>query len=113
MASKGGRLLKRAFWLAVGAAALVFAVEGGEFGTRDLIRNRREMDRIARSIDSLRHVVDSLRRYKDSVERIPAMQERIAREQFGMLRGDKELLYRFTGPSADSARAGGGQRTKR
>ena len=26
----------------------------------------------------------------------PALQERIAREEFGMVRGNKELLYRFT-----------------
>jgi cell division protein FtsB len=33
----------------------------------------------------------------------PAVQERIAREEFGMVRGDKELLYRFT--TADSTRS--------
>ena len=33
----------------------------------------------------------------------PALQERIAREEFGFVRGDKELLYRFAEPS-DSGR---------
>ena len=33
----------------------------------------------------------------------PATQERIAREVFGMVRGDKELLYRFA-TSPDTAR---------
>jgi hypothetical protein len=36
----------------------------------------------------------------------PAVQERIAREQFGMVSGHKERVYRFAAP--DSARGGGG-----
>jgi hypothetical protein len=32
------------------------------------------------------------------------VQERIAREEFGMVRGDKELLYRFATPP-DTTRA--------
>ena len=49
-----------------------------------------------RSIDSLAHIVDSLKRYANLVQHDPATQERIAREVFGMVRGDKEMLYRFT-----------------
>jgi cell division protein FtsB len=75
--------------------ALWFAVQGGEFSTTDLVRQRRQDARISRTIDSLQSVVDSLRRYEASVERDPAVQERIAREVFGMVRGDKEILYRF------------------
>src|SRR5947208_336289 len=95
MASDRRFLAKR---LAVGAfviGALLFAVEGGEFGTLDLIRQRREKTRISRSIDSLQRVVDSLERYRNAVEHDPVTQERIAREVFGMVRGEKELLYRF------------------
>jgi cell division protein FtsB len=55
------------------------------------------------SIDSLQHVVDSLKRYKHRLQTDPALQERIAREEFGMVRGNKELLYRFAEP-ADSTR---------
>jgi cell division protein FtsB len=80
--------------LAVGVGA--FALEGGEFGTLDLYRQRNEKTRVTRSIDSLKRVVDSLRRYRDALEHDPATQERIAREVFGMVRGEKELLYRFT-----------------
>ena len=76
--------------------ALWFAVEGGEFGTMDLLRQRQQEARIIRTVDSLQRIVDSLKRYENAVERDPATQERIAREVFGMVRGDKELLYRFT-----------------
>lgn len=78
------------------AFAVWFAVEGGEFGTMDLLRQRQQEARITRTIDSLQRIVDSLKRYQNAVERDPATQERIAREVFGMVRGDKELLYRFT-----------------
>jgi cell division protein FtsB len=54
------------------------------------------------SIDSLQQVVDSLKRYKVRLQTDPALQERIAREEFGMVRGDKELLYRFAEPADTS-----------
>ncbi|MDQ2667703.1 MAG: septum formation initiator family protein [Gemmatimonadota bacterium] len=79
-------------------AALVFAVQGGEYGTRDLMRQRTRRAGLVASIDSLQHIVDSLKRYKTRVETDPALQERIAREEFGLVRGEKELLYRFADP---------------
>jgi hypothetical protein len=93
----------------LGVAALFivgawFAVEGGEFSTLDLFRQRTERDRITTSIDSLQRVVDSLKRYADKVQHDPATQERIAREVFGMVRGNKELLYRFTTPGDSTNR---------
>ena len=90
-------------WLLGGGAALWFAVQGGEYGTVDLIRQRGQRARLDREIDSLRRAVDSLTRYKQQVLTDPATQERIAREEFGMIRG-KELLYRITDSStpADS-----------
>jgi cell division protein FtsB len=84
-------------------AAVWFAVEGGEFSMLDLFRQRSERAAVTTSIDSLQRVVDSLKKYADQVQRDPATQERIAREVFGMVRGNKELLYRFTTP-ADSSR---------
>jgi cell division protein FtsB len=81
-------------------AALVFAVQGGEYGTRDLMRQRTRKRALSSTIDSLQHVVDSLKRYKRRVETDPALQERIAREEFGMVRGSKELLYRFAEPDS-------------
>ncbi len=92
----------------VGAAAFVvavvaFAVEGGEYGTSDLLRQRARERRLRAEIDSLTRVVDSLARYKRRVETDPKLQERIAREEFGMVRGSKELLYRFAEPETTSA----------
>jgi cell division protein FtsB len=98
MASELPRGVRRIFWAAVAAGGLLFAVQGGEFGTTDLWRQRSERARVTRGIDSLQHVVDSLNTYSRKVQRDPATQERIAREVFGMVRGSKELLYRFTSP---------------
>jgi cell division protein FtsB len=92
----------RIVWWLVIVAAIAFAVQGGEYSTVDLVRQRRQREQLMRGIDSVRWVVDSLRRYRDGVERDPRIQERIAREEFGMVRGDKELLYRFVKPSSDS-----------
>jgi cell division protein FtsB len=103
MASNRPSLVKRAGVAALIAAAVVFAVQGGEFGTLDLVHQRQEKQRVGRTVDSLHHVVDSLKRYANAVEHDPATQERIAREMFGMVRGDREVLYRFT-PRTDSAR---------
>jgi cell division protein FtsB len=96
MASETPRFVKRVLALVVIGAAVVFAVQGGEFGTLDLVRQKQERARVNRSIDSLAHIVDSLKRYANLVQHDPATQERIAREVFGMVRGNKEILYRFT-----------------
>ena len=84
-------------------AALIFAIEGGEYGTRDLMRQKQRKARLQSAIDSAQHVVDSLKRYKKRLETDPALQERIAREEFGLIRGEKELLYRIAEPP-DSAK---------
>jgi cell division protein FtsB len=99
-------VLARLLWWAVIVAALLFAVQGGEYSTLDLVRQRRERQRLATSIDSLAHVVDSLHRYRDQLLHDPKLQERIAREDFGMVRGTKELLYRFAEPRDSSADSG-------
>jgi cell division protein FtsB len=105
MASKRPSIVKRIGVAVVIIAGIAFAVEGGEFGTTDLIRQSREKKRVTRAVDSLQHVVDSLKRYANAVEHDPATQERIAREVFGMVRGDKEILYRFTEkPDSNKAR---------
>ena len=39
---------------------------------------------------------------KRRVETDPKLQERIAREEFGLVRGDKELLYRFAEPDTST-----------
>ena len=86
------------------AGGVLFALQGGEYGTWDLIQQRTRKERLLAQIDTLQHQIDSLERVKKAVETDPATQERIAREQFGMVRGDKEMLYRFAEP-ADSTHA--------
>jgi cell division protein FtsB len=86
--------MKRLIWFAVAAAALYFVVQGGEYGTTDLVRQRLEKRRLTATIDSLAAEVDSLRKFRKAVETDPKTQERIAREQFGMVRGN-EILYLF------------------
>ena len=46
----------------------------------------------------MHHTVDSLTRWKKAIETDPVVQERIARGELGMVRGNKELLYRFIDP---------------
>jgi cell division protein FtsB len=94
--------------LAIVAAAIgivFFAVQGGEWGTFDLMSQKKRMARIEHDVDSLQHVVDSLKRYRKRLDTDPALQERIAREEFGMVRGGKERLYRFTEPARPVAPA--------
>ena len=100
--SGGGRGVTRLLVAAGVLGALWFAIEGGEYGTRDLLAQKRRRARLQSQIDSAQRVVDSLRRYKKRLETDPVLQERIAREEFGMVRGTKEILYRI---AEDSARA--------
>ena len=86
---------------AVVVVAVVWAVQGGEYGTTDLFRQRARRATLEAAVDSLRRQVDSLARYKRAIETDPAVQERIAREEFGMIRPG-ELLYRF---AADTTRS--------
>jgi len=89
-------LLKLVFW----AAAVYFAVEGGEYGTSDLLAVRGRITRTNTAIDSLRDVLDSLSLQKRDVMTNPVVQERIAREEFGMVKGDRELIYRVLRPDS-------------
>ena len=98
--SGGAQRVKQLLIAAGVVAALVFAVQGGEYGTRDLMRQKLRRRALTSAIDSLTRIVDSLKRYKHRVETDPALQERIAREEFGLVRGDKELLYRLAEPDS-------------
>ena len=96
-------MIRRILFWAVVIAAVVFAVQGGEWGTDDLLAQRSRAARLRAEIDTLKRQVDSLSLVKKSILTDPVVQERIAREEFGMVRGDKELLYRFA-TKADTAR---------
>ena len=96
-------MIRRVLFWCIVVAAIVYAVQGGEWGTDDLLAQRTRAARMRAEIDALRHEVDSLGRVKKAILTDSAVQERIAREEFGMVRGDKELLYRFT-TDTDSTR---------
>ena len=95
-----GSLAMRAAFALAGLGVLVFAIQGGEWSTLDLWHQKSRLVRIKHQVDSLNHEVDSLKKYKQLLQTDPIMQEKIAREEFGMVRGNKELLYRFTEPDS-------------
>jgi cell division protein FtsB len=90
-------------WAAIAALAfaLYFGVQGGEYGTTDLLALRRQESSERSQVRRLRQVVDSLERDATAIERDLRVQERVARERFGMIR-QGELLYRLV--PADSTR---------
>ena len=99
--------MKRYVWWALIALAFFFALQGGEYSTRDLFVLHSRTQRLTHDVDSLQRQVDSLGRFLRLVQSDSATQERIAREEFGMVRGDKEILYRFgeaSGASKDKPR---------
>jgi hypothetical protein len=78
------------FAVALGLVLVVyFAVQGGEYSTTDLFRQRSRDAVLRRTIDSLQHDVDSLTRLKRRLATDPVLQERIAREENRMVRSDK------------------------
>jgi cell division protein FtsB len=84
------------------AAALYFALQGGEYGTLDLLQLRRDEAQEQADVLRLQRLVDSLTKAAVALELDPRVQERVARERFGMIKKG-EFLYRLV-PSSDSAR---------
>ena len=84
-------------WLvgAVLTAAVIFALEGGEYTTQGWLKLRREERSEAARVRELQRTVDSLLQVAKLVETDPETQERIAREQHGMLKPG-EHAFRFT-----------------
>jgi cell division protein FtsB len=89
-------------WAAIAGLifALYFALQGGEYGTLDLLQLRREEAEESSNLERLHRMVDSLSRVAWAIEHNPRMQERVAREKFGMLKKG-EFLYRLV-PSEKS-----------
>jgi cell division protein FtsB len=85
--------------LAALAFALYFGVQGGEYGTTDLLALRRQESSERSQVRRLRQVVDSLERDATAIEHDLRVQERVARERFGMIR-QGELLYRLVPPDS-------------
>jgi cell division protein FtsB len=86
--------------LAIGGAALAvaFAVQGGEYGTLDLIKLHRQERAQQAQVAALQRTVDSLTKAAEAIERDPRVQERVARESFGMIRKG-EFLYKLVQPA--------------
>jgi cell division protein FtsB len=80
--------------LAALAFALYFAIQGGEYGTTDLLQLRSEEEQEEAEVARLRQVVDSLERAARAIEHDPRTQERVARESFGMIKKG-EFLFRL------------------
>ena len=87
------------------AFALYFALQGGEYGTLDLLQLRREAAKERENVAQLQRMVDSLTAVAVGIEKDPKVQERVARERFGMLRKG-EFLYRLV-PTEKSAEING------
>ncbi len=87
------RLLRRSAWTVGTLLVLAFAIEGGEYGTRDVLVQRTRKQTLTADVAQLRVDVDSLKVEYTTVTKDTMRLERIAREQYGMVRGDKELLY--------------------
>lgn len=98
-------IASRVVWGALLIGAPYFALQGGEYSTVDIWRQHHQIAELTARADSLTRVVDSLRRQERLVRSDPATQERIAREEFGLVRGPDEILYRFIPDSTrDNAR---------
>ena len=98
----GKRLLRRVIWGAVLLSAVAFAIEGGEYGTFDVLMQKGRKERLQVEVEAMRVEVESLRAEVKTVNTDDARLERIARERFGMVKGDKEVLY-WTARRSDSA----------
>ena len=106
--AKWRQLLNRMLMVAVGCALLWFAVEGGEYGTRAVFEQHAKRAQLETEVNQLKQEVDSLQTQKIAVLKDDVVLERIAREQYGMLRGNRELLYWMNNSrsqKSDSARS--------
>ncbi len=93
---------QRIVFALLGIIALYYTVEGGEYSAGDLLTQRARRKQTLARIDSLRHVIDSLEKLKKQLATDAALQERIARENWSMVKGEKELIYRFLPPGKDA-----------
>lgn len=69
-----------------------FALEGGEYGTRDLLAMKKQARDERQRISALRHELDSLSRLERALRTDRDTQEHYARELYGMIRPG-ETLY--------------------
>jgi cell division protein FtsB len=107
---KPGQLwVRRLAWGAGALAILWAAIEQGEYGSSDLLRQREEKAQLESDLALLRDTVAALDATLKLVSTDDFTLERIAREEHGLVKGEKELLYWIDDPEAkaraDSVRA--------
>lgn len=88
-------------------AVLVFFVEGGEYGTSDLWRQRGEQEALAAEVEMLRDSVAAMQAIVKAAQTDTVLLERLAREQWGMVRPG-EILYWVRDPAAEDSSAADG-----
>lgn len=96
-------LVKRIGIAVGGVVVLYYLFGGGEYGTLDLIKQRSRYKTLAAEVSSLEARVDSLRTEYRLITTDRSRLEEIARERYGMVKGDKELIYYFFEDSANAA----------
>jgi cell division protein FtsB len=90
-------------WVAVAAGLVWMAVAGSEYNTVALLEQSATRDSLAAAVAALEEERDSLRRVLSAVRTDPWRLEQLAREEHGMVRGNKERLYRLSrSPSVES-----------
>ena len=92
---------RKALLVAVVAGMAWYAVQGGEYGTTDLLSLRRQEREERDAIARLRLEVDSLRREQRALATDPNVQEKVARERYGMIRPGEVLYQVVPRDSAD------------
>ena len=89
--------------LVVLVLAVLFALQGGEYSTLDLLKLERQTAAEGAEVGRLQREVDSLSRAAFAIEHDPRVQERVARESFGMIRKG-EFLYKLVRPDSAGGR---------
>jgi cell division protein FtsB len=83
---------RKVLLIAAVAGMAWYAIQGGEYGTTDLLSLRRQVRGERESIARLRLEVDSLTKEQRALTTDPRVQEKVARELYGMIRPG-EMLY--------------------
>ena len=91
-------MLRRLLLVITAIVVVYFAIQGGQWGTWDLWTQRQEKLALQRTDSTLERKVDSLRQYRAQLDTDRALQEKLAREEIGMVRGEKELVYQLGPP---------------
>ena len=78
-------MIKRLVIGAIVLGVVVYALQGGEYGTTDLMRQRAKRKSVLADIDTLQRQVDSLGRLKKRLETDPALPGSIMVDAFLIL----------------------------